>query len=125
MWESQTRPSAPKQSSPRSGRLIWERPSPARPASLPFFARTVCLAPEALSQKCSWDLGLHKGGVSRGPLPAGSADSRPRSHAAPVPINFSQRSPGLLQEPALLWNRKLYLHCLGARCSSIKGKRLL
>lgn len=94
MWESQTRPSTPKQSSPRSGRLIWERPSPARPASLPFFARTVCMAPESLSQKCFWDLGLHKGAVNRGPLPAGSADSRPGHTRLPVPINFSQRSPG-------------------------------
>lgn len=93
MWESRTRPSTPKWSGPRSGSLIWERPSPARPASLPFFERTVCMAPESLSQKCFWDLGLHKGAVNQGPLPAGSADSRPRSHTAPSSYQLFPKEP--------------------------------
>lgn len=115
-----------KQPGPRFGRLIWACPSSARPASLPFFTRTVCMAPDLLSQKCFWDLSLHKGAVKCVSLPAGSADSWAAGHIQLiVPINFSQRTPGLLQEPTLPWNRKLYLHCLGAWCSSIKGKRVL
>lgn len=125
-WEFQTSLGSSKQPSRRFGRLIWECPSPARPASLPFFTRTVCMAPDLLSQKCFWDLSLHKGAVKCVSLPAGSADSWASGHIQLiVPINFSQRTPGLLQEPALPWNRKLYLHCLAAWCSSIKGKRVL
>lgn len=126
LWQFQTYLGSSEQLDPRFGRLIWERPSPAQPASLPFFTRTVCMAPDLLSQKCFWDFSLHKGAIKCVSLPAGSADSWASGHIQLiVPINFSQRTPGLLQEPALPWNRKLYLHCLGAWCSSIKGKRVL
>jgi hypothetical protein len=98
----------------------------SRPASLPFFARTVCTASDLLSQKCFWDQSPHKGAVKRASLPFGSAGCWASGHTQlTVPINFSQRIPGLLQEPARPWGRKFCLHCLGARCSSIKGKRAL
>lgn len=126
LWELKTSLGSSRQPGPRFGRFIWEHPSPAQPVSLPFFARTVCMAPDLLSQKCFWDLSLHKGAVKCVSLPAGSAYSWASGHIQLiVPINFSQRTPGLLQEPALPWNRKFYLHCLGAWCSSIKGKRVL
>lgn len=125
LWESQTRPSTPKRSGPRCGRLIWERPSPARPASLPFFARTVCMAPESLS-KCFWDLGLTQG-LWRGPLPAaGSAQAPgPVTHGSQFLSAFtpkgalgSCRAQPLLEQEALFtlsWSPVL-IH---------KGKRLL
>lgn len=111
---------------PRFRRLLWKWLSPAQPASLPFFAKSVCMALDLLSQKCFWDRSVHKGTVKCVSLPSGSVDFCTSGHTQLiVPINVSQRTPGLLQEPALPWNRKLYLHCLGAWCSSIKGKRVL
>lgn len=46
-----------------------------RPASLPFFARTVCTASDLLSQKCFWDQSPHKRAVKCAFLPFGSAGS--------------------------------------------------
>lgn len=97
------------------------------PASFPAILHKDCVYGTRLTfPEVLLGLSLHKGAVKCVSLPAGSADSRASGHIQLiVPINFSQRTPGLLQEPALPWNRKLYLHCLGAWCSSIKGKRVL
>lgn len=70
--------------------------------------RTVCTAPDSLSQKCFWDLGLHKGAIKCVSLPAGSADAGLRSHTAPGSYQLLPKGPRLLQEPALPWNRKRF-----------------
>lgn len=124
--EFQTYLSSPKQPGPRFGRLIWEHPSPAGPASLPFFTRTVCMAPDLLSQKCFWDLGLHKGAVKCASLLLAQLTPVPQvTHSSSFLSAFPRGALGFCRSQHFPGTGSSIYTVLESPCSSIKGKRVL
>lgn len=51
------------------------------------------MAPDLLSQKCFWDLSLHKGAIKCVSLPAGSADSWASGHIAHSSYQLFPKDP--------------------------------
>lgn len=90
----------------------------------PLAINTVCMMKGLLSQKCLWDLRLHKRAVKCVSLSSGSLVPGASGHIQLiVPIKLFPKDLWAPAVAKLPWNRKLYLHwCLKAWCSSIKGK---
>lgn len=84
----------------------------------------VCMMKGLLSQKCLWDLRLHKRAVKCVSLSSGSLVPGASGHIQLiVPIKLFPKDLWAPAVAKLPWNRKLYLHwCLKVWCSSIKGK---